>query len=178
VTYLAVEDAQPWIWLCLLPAPSQRSPPPGASRRLHGVDCYVHDFVRPNVNARIRDSGRVGGAVALVVSAMWALAGAGTVVFGLIHWAEGDAVGGFWGGWVDLLGATIVAIGVAVLTAAVIGSVLGIRLMRGQETVRPAVYFGLIAAVSAVITLLDLFGRQGPNRRCSCRCSASPLASW
>src|SRR5688572_9268480 len=94
---------------------------------------------------------------------MWALAGAGTVVFGLIHRAEGDAVGGFWGGWVELLGATIVAIGVAVLTAAVVGSVLGIRLMRGQSTVGPAVYFRLIAAASAVVTLLDLFGETGPE---------------
>lgn len=78
----------------------------------------------------------------------------------------------------ERLGATIAAVGVAVLIAAVVGIVLGIRLMRERGAVGPAVYFGLIAGASAVVLVLDVFGETGPEPWASRCCSTSPPAAW
>ena len=123
----------------------------------------MQQILRPKHGVRGGQAGRAGGLVAIVVSILWALTGAGTIVAGLNLWASGSAAGGWGGGWGELLGVTIVAIGVAVVIAAVVGVVLGIRLMRDRGGVGPAVYFGLVAGASGVVLALDVFGETGPE---------------
>ena len=123
----------------------------------------MHQSFQAKLGVRGGHAARAGGLVAIVVSVLWALTGVGTLVWALIVWAEGSATGGWGGWWLELFGAGIAAVGFAAVTAAVVGIVLAIRLMRQRGRVGPGVYFGVIAGASGVVLVLDVLGETGPE---------------
>lgn len=92
---------------------------------------------------------RTGGALAVGLSAIWALPAAGLIVFGvalLLSGRESDADEGF----AEFFGGSMVFVGALVLVSAIGGIVLGLRVRRGRNRAR----FGL-AALFAVFTIVS-----------------------
>lgn len=109
--------------------------------------------------------GRSGGAVAIALSAFWALAATGAVVVGLLLAVRGRRSGDTPNerDFTRFAGGGLAGAGAAVLAAAGAGLLLGRRLYRGQGGAGVIALFAAGAVVSGVFfasTLADESGRH------------------
>jgi hypothetical protein len=82
--------------------------------------------------------GRTGGALAIVLSAIWALPAAGFMVFGVLLFlsGRGDEASVDAEGFAEFFGGSMAVVGLIVLAGAVAGVLLGVRVRRGRNGAR------------------------------------------
>jgi hypothetical protein len=97
-------------------------------------------------------NGRVGGWVAIVLSALWALPGVALVAVGalVVLSGRGDSRTVDMEGFAEFIGGSLAVAGGVVVAGAAAGILLGVRLLRGRSGARVGLVllFGLFALVS------------------------------
>lgn len=93
---------------------------------------------------------RAGGALAVGLSALWALPAAGFMVFGVLLFLSGRDSDVDTEGFAEFFGGSMAVLGLLVLAGAVGGILLGIRVRRGRDGAR--VGLGLLFAVFAFVS--------------------------
>lgn len=103
---------------------------------------------------------RTGSALAIGLSALWMIAAAGFIVFGVLLLVSGDDTDTE--GFLDFFGGGLAGVGVLVLAGAVGGIVLGLRLRRGRGgRVGVAALFTTFALVSGSFLAASLADETG-----------------
>jgi hypothetical protein len=102
--------------------------------------------------------------LAIVLSSLWGLPALAAVVLGIMLIASGRNDDGWTvAGFAEFFGGALAVAGGAVLAAAVIGIMLGRRMLEGRARVAPAVVFILFAVFSGLFLVAAIADDSGAD---------------